>query len=227
MKPYFWCCLLASILLPVLAHAREMSEAELEKWLLSDELLPDATNTDTVNEGTLAFLLQPPGKPVHHHHNTIVITTDSLRDGWVKLKQCHKNLDPVPLSEIVFNRDRVKQLRIESTRHIGKAWVENNSVQLEDIGRHAEICLSASSRALKELAEGDYMLSNGPFMRRFLDGYYPMHVTMEVHYAGSGLEIVSVSPDAQQGFVIQSKAEQINFDAWFEGRLKTQIHFRW
>lgn len=225
MKPYFWCCIMAC-LLPHTLVAREMSEAELENWFLSNELLPDTEKTNSVNEGRLEFLIQPPSKPVHHHHNTIVITAQSLKDGWVKLQQCHTNLDPVPRSEIIFNRERVKNLRIERSQHIGKAWVEVNSVQLEDVERDAEICLSASSRALQTLPEGGYMLSNGPFMRRFLDGYYPMHVTMDVHYDGSGLEIVSVSPDAQQGFVIRSKAERLNVDAWFEGRLKTQIHFR-
>lgn len=225
MKPYFWCCIL-SCLLPVAVMSREMSEADLEKWFLSNELLPESEKTETVNEGKLEFLDQPPSKPVHHHHNTIVITEQSLKDGWVKLQQCHENMDPVPRSEIVFNRERVRNLRIEHARHIGKAWIEAHSVQLEDIDRGAEICLSASTRALQVHPEGGYLLSNGPFMRRFLDGYYPMHLTMEVHYAGSGLEIVSVSPDAQQGFVIQSKAERIDVDAWFEGRLKTQIHFR-
>jgi hypothetical protein len=63
-------------------------------------------------------------------------------------------------------------------------------------------------------------------MRRFLDGYYPMRVSMQIDYASSGLQLIAMKPERQQGFDVTEQDGSLAFDAWFEGRLKTEFLFR-
>lgn len=205
--------------------AKEMSESELEKWFASDELHPPSFQTAEVNEGELVFLNQIPATDVHHHQNKLVIDSNSLVNGWVRLQQCHNHLDRVGRAQILFRKNKVKQLKIISSKNIEQVWVEGNSVQLVNIGDNAELCVEAVSRALVANEDGSFSLRNGPFMRRFLDGYYPMHVSMQVSFTGTGLQLASISPISQQGFRIWKNPEQISYEAWFEGRLKTELRF--
>ncbi|MGD8911541.1 MAG: hypothetical protein PVJ68_02195 [Candidatus Thiodiazotropha sp.] len=46
----------------------------------------------------------------------------------------------------------------------------------------AAICLQAETQSLHPTGQGGYQLRNGPYMRRFLDGYYPMLLTLQVDY---------------------------------------------
>lgn len=107
-----------------------------------------------VNEGELRFLNEPPPTPVHHHYNEIDIGPDSLDTGWVQLSQCHRHLDPVPASEIVYRPERIRGLRILETEGVGSAWVEGPSVQLEDVRKGARVCIAAESRALEPMPRG-------------------------------------------------------------------------
>jgi hypothetical protein len=181
-------------------------------------LLHDASR---VNEGELHFMLSVPSH-AHQHHNSIRMATDSLSTGWVKLRQCHRNLDAVSSAQIVFHPDRIRDLTLEGFEQIGAAWVEGASIQMRDIGREAMLCLSAESRSLHDNLDGSYSLRNGPFMRRFLDGYYPMQVTMDIQIP-SGFRVHSVQPLEQPGFRIWQEAGMVNVDARFEGRLSTVI----
>ena len=134
-----------------------------------------------VNEGDLRFLAQPPDKPAHHHVNRLTIAEDSLDHGWVALDQCHYDIDPVPRAEIVFTAGRIRNLAIVSHHGIGRAAVTGDSVEIEDIGPGAELCIRAETLGIER--HGDtFVLRSGPFMRRFLDGYYPMHVTLDVSF---------------------------------------------
>jgi hypothetical protein len=181
--------------------------------------------TASVNEGELRFLRQPPEQAVHHHHNHLIIRRSSLDDGWIRMHQCHTHMDPVPSAQVVYNGGRIRRLRITSFKDIRKAWVEEHTVQLRDIGHRARLCIEAESRALQAQGEGRYTLSNGPYMRRFLDGYYPMHVSMDVDYPEPCLRPQGTSPQAQPGLRVAMHPGRISLDAWFEGRLFTQIRF--
>ena len=183
------------------------------------------TRIDRVNEGELVFLAAPTERPVHHHDNRILITTSSMKDGWVTLGQCHYHLDPVGATEIVYHRQRIRKLRILSTERINKSRVEGPSVQLSGIGLNATICIQAESQALVPLEKGGYRLKNGPFMRRFLDGYYPMHVTMEVLYPAGQLLFASFRPSPGRSGRIEKSGGRIFWDGWFEGRLFTEFDF--
>ena len=75
---------------------------------------------------------------------------------------------------------------------------------------------------LKKQEDGTYVVKNGPFMRKFFDGYFPMRVSIdmqlppELHYLG-------IEPRGQDGFNVVLNGNKLELDAWFEGRLITKI----
>lgn len=200
------------------APAPHMNAEELDAWF-------NAKSTAEVNEGQLTFLGTAPDKPVHHHQNRIRITEDSLASGWTELEQCHDNLDAVPRAQITFRAGYIRNLRLLESRAIGEAWVEGASVQLREVGTGARLCLAAQTRALNDSGSGYFTLNNGPYMRKFLDGYYPMRLTLEIEYPTSLLNLLDVSPAAQPGFQLDDTPGHLRMDAIFEGVLQTLTQF--
>lgn len=182
-------------------------------------------SAEDVNEGSLHFLEAIPDKPLHHHQNRIRIDSDSLRSGWVSLSQCHDNLDPVPRAQITFREGFVRDLRVDTFTHIEDAWIEGASVQLRNVEPGARLCLSAQTRALRNNGNGYYNLLNGPYMRKFLDGYYPMRVSLEVDFPAQLLTLIDIEPSAQPGLKLDERPGAIRMDAVFEGALITLIQF--
>jgi len=211
--------LAAALLLAALAAQSSTESSDQDDWF--DEDFGDPTAQ--VNEGELAFLAVPPVEAVHHLSNRVTLNGDSRENGWVYLEQCHHNIDNVGRAEIVFHKDRIRNLRITRAINIDKAWVEGASVQMTDIGKNSSLCLEADSRALHANDDGSYRVKNGPFMRRFLDGYYPMRVSERLVLADSGLRFAGIEPQRQPGFEVEVGNDSIRFDAWFEGRLLTEI----
>lgn len=181
--------------------------------------------TADVNEGDLKFVSPPTDRAVHHHHNSITIGDASLAGGWVQLEQCHENLDAVPSAQIVYGKDRIRNIQVLENRNIGAAWVEDHSVQVRDVERQARLCISAETQALSRNGEHSWNLSNGPYMRKFLDGYYPMRVSMRVHLKTDRLRFVDINPEAQPGFQVIQTADGLAYDTVFEGVLRTIIRF--
>jgi hypothetical protein len=182
-------------------------------------------SAEDVNEGILHFLEVLPDKPLHHHQNRIRIDGESLNTGWVYLSQCHDNLDAVPRAQITFREGFVRDLRVDTFTHIGDAWIEGASVQLRNVEHGARLCLSAQTRALRNNGNGYFNLLNGPYMRKFLDGYYPMRVSLEVDYPKQLLTLIDVAPSAQPGLKLDAHPGAIRMDAVFEGELMTLIQF--
>ena len=205
-----------------LALAQQPTQQEVDDWFNA----PSGPLTADVNEGELNFLTKPPAKQVHHHHNVLTISDQTVRDGWAELRQCHSNLDKVPATQIVFREDRVKDLRIISFNGIESATVEGATVQLKQIGENAKVCVILQSKVLYKQPDGNLHIANGPFMRKFLDGYYPMHVSMEVIVKTKKLRFVDITPGKQTGFKVSIAPKLVSFDAWFEGRLNTLLRFR-
>lgn len=220
------CLILLYLFLPGLVFSKDLDRAELERWFESDDILPRAISTDDVNKGELQFLKALPARIVHHHENKLMIDAESVRSGWVKLRQCHENLDRVPQAQILYSKDRIRELQVVSSKNIDESWIENNSVQLRNIHDKARLCVIARTRALKKNEDGTYVLRNGPFMRRFLDGYYPLRVSMEIDFSQSDLKLIAMRPMAQEGFQVKENEGSISFDAWFEGKLSTEFRFR-
>ena len=178
-----------------------------------------------VNEGELRFLTQAPDKPVHHHQNRIIIDDTSLETGWIHLEQCHAHLDAVPSSQVVYREGFVRDLRVLRAENIGRAWVEGPTVQLENVSHNALLCIQADTRALSPLEGERYFLRNGPYLRRFLDGYYPMRVSLNVHIATPKIRFSSITPATQPGLQVKTTAQDVDIEALFEGRLSTEMAF--
>ena len=183
-------------------------------------------SAENVNEGALNFLATLPARPVHHHQNRIRIDADSLISGWVHLAQCHDNLDAVPSAQITFREGFVRDLKVGAFSLIENAWIEGATVQLRNIQPGARLCLSAQTRALRNSGNGFFNLTNGPYMRKFLDGYYPMRVTLDVTYPAQSLNLIDISPPAQPGLAVVEQPGGIHIDTVFEGELQTLIQFQ-
>jgi hypothetical protein len=177
-----------------------------------------------VNEGDLDFLAGAPDGPVHHHHSRIVISERSLIDGWVVLEQCHVNLDRVPAAQIVFNPERSRALAVTSVRNIERAFAEGNTIQLQGIGVHSRVCVRAESLALRRPETDVFELVNGPFMRRFLDGYYPLRLSLRIEHPPT-IALADFSPVAQPGFSVTQAPGHVAVEALFEGQLHTRFRF--
>lgn len=178
-----------------------------------------------VNEGELRFLDKAPETPVHHHQNRITLTAESISTGWARLEQCHSHIDAVPSSQVVYSRERIRDLRVVRAENIGKAWVQDNTVQMENVGHAAVLCVEAETRTLAADDRGGYVLRNGPYMRRFLDGYYPMRVSMTVRLATPKLAYAGIEPGPTRGFKVEVEPGEVRYEALFEGRLRTAVHF--
>jgi hypothetical protein len=178
-----------------------------------------------VSDGDLRFLAEAPERAVHRHINRIDIDEESLRDGWVALAQCHEHLDAVPRAEIVYRADGIRGLVVREAKNIGQARVEGNTVQLTDVQPDARLCITAESQALRALGDSIYRLQNGPFMRRFLDGYYPMEVQLEVRYPEEALDLVATSPSGEAGVLLTKGDGELSLSLRFEGRLYTCLDF--
>jgi hypothetical protein len=180
---------------------------------------------DALNVGDLEILDTPPQEPVHHHINRIRIRPDSLRDGWVELQQCHRYLDPVPRLEIVYHPERIRHIVLLTQENIGASRVVGPKIELKDVRHDASICLRAETHSLHPLGEGGYQLRNGPYMRRFLDGYFPMHLTLEVKYPAELIRFTALRPLPLDTGHARVDEGHLHWDGWFQGRLYTEIDF--
>ena len=177
-----------------------------------------------VNEGDLLFLADIPRRDVHHHSSRVVISERSLRDGWVVMEQCHEHLDQVAAAQILFNPGRSRALQVLSFRNMDAAFAEDNTIQLRGIRDDSQVCIRAESLALHQEAGEIFELHNGPFMRRFLDGYYPLHLSLRIDYPGS-LTLADFAPEAQPGFTVTRAPGRVSVEALFEGQLRTRFRF--
>ncbi len=200
----------------------EVSPAELDKWFEQD----NASATDKVSEGELRFITRKPNKPVLHSLNKLVIYPSSLDDGWVSLSQCYQNLDPVAASEVVYQYKSMRDLKIVNYKNIGAAQIKGQSIQLTEVKKAAELCVSARVRIFYSNPDGSYSLINGPFHRKFLDGYFPYHLILEVDYPVSKLKLKQTIPAEQPGFSVKQSAGKLVLDGIFEGILNIELVFQ-
>jgi hypothetical protein len=192
-----------------------------DDWLIQN----DAQTVPQVGAGELLFLASPPNSKVPLSDNRIAITEASLADGWVQLDQCYLGLDAVPETEVVYRYRAMRGLQIVSTRHIGQAVATKRSVELRDVQHDASLCIRAEAQILYAQPDGSRVLRNGPFHRKFLDGYFPLHVGLEVHYPPGALRYLGVVPAPQAGFAVASGDGLLTIDSWFAGALNIAISF--
>ncbi|GMQ91379.1 MAG: hypothetical protein BMS9Abin11_0687 [Gammaproteobacteria bacterium] len=195
-------------------------------WLLPmPPAMAEAEHPSSTDE-TLQFLVKPPKRPPHKHSAHITITNNSLKTGWVLNKQCHYNLARVPALEVVFHKGGVRNLRISRADNIKKAWVEGSTVQLVDIGKNAVLCIYSETHTFKfDTLSGTYAWHGGPYMKRFLDGYFTMHLNLAVDYPYNKLRMLSMDPAALKSRAV-SVDGHIRLDTMFVGRLDIHLKFR-
>ncbi len=188
-------------------------------------LAADEFDIFDINEGELRFLDRPPDTPPHLHSTHVFVTEDSLTSGWVTAKQCHYHLDQVSALQVVFNKRRVRNIRILQFDNIGRAWVEGASVQVKNVGKDAVLCILSENLAIKRNeSERTYEWHGGPYMRRFLDGYFPMQVKLAIDYPADRLRLESIDPGTLR-FKTVANPGMVRLDALFEGKLDITIRF--
>jgi hypothetical protein len=205
-------------LLPWVSAAREEPLDFLDEDLES--------RTESVNEGDLEFLPIPPATSVHHHINRILISVDSLHSGWVELLQCHRQLDPVPHLEIVYHPQRIRHIKLLRAENIGSSRVIGSKIELREVRQDASICLQAETQSLHPTGQGGYQLRNGPYMRRFLDGYYPMLLTLQVDYPAELIRFTGMRPFPDNTGHARQRLGRVYWNGWFQGKLFTEIDFQ-
>lgn len=205
-------------------YAKDMTPEQLEAWFHDDENMHPVSKT-TSNDGELEFLATPPAKKVPYSRNTITISKDSLSSGWVKVEQCHEDLDPVGAIEVVYRYKQMRNLKVKEYTKIGKLWVEGQSVQMEDVEKGARVCMAAEARILIQLPKGRYALFNGPYQRRFLDSYFPMRVNILLRYPASLLKLEKIDPEHTPGYQVKRKRGELHIDTWFAGKLLFRAEF--
>lgn len=210
---------LVPLTLAWLVEANEQPDTE---WMFDDF----EERVNRVSEGELRFLSEPPEKDVHFHNNRMQLNADSIKTGWAKLEQCHKHLDAQDSVQITFSRNTIRKLEIISKKGVDRAWIEQSNVELEGVHSGANVCLRFESRVMHDEDNGFVSVRTGPYMRRFLDGYYPMHVYLEVSYPCKDLKFIRTVHDPQPGFEVGIRECQVYIDTWFEGELYTKLLFQ-
>ena len=214
--------LMANTFTPAVVVA-DPTRDELEAWFNDDSQLHPVEQDS--NTGQLVFLAQPPEKPAPHSTHQLTVTPGSIKTGWSSSEQCHKNLDASEAVEVVYRDQQMRGLKIQHASHIGKARVEGQSIQLEDVQKGAELCAQLEARVFKQGKKGNYFLVNGPFQRRFLDSYFPMHISIRVNYPHRKLRFTNIHPAQQAGFNVTSSENKLDIDTWFEGKLVIGVEF--
>lgn len=215
-----------------LAYATEPeSETKLDEELDLDSWLDDDSETHSidVNEGKLTFIQPVTGKNTLHTDIELTIDKRSLETGWVKLRQCYNDINPVDTTDIVYQYRQINNLLITSTSGIGSSDVDGQMVHLKDIKAGASICVTADIQVMEKQVSDDegglYIINSGPYHLRFLDGYYPYHVTLMVNYPVDLIKFDRISPHSQPLFDVIDDNNHLSIDTWFKGILNIHIVF--
>lgn len=175
-----------------------------------------------IYEEPLKLFSQPPADPPPHVTTTLTVTPRSRTDGWVGITQCHRGLDPFPRVEVVYRYERMRGVRVTTSEGIARAWVEGSSVQLEGVERGATLCVELQASILRPDGAGGFHLHQGPYHRRFLDGWFPLRLTLKIR--GGGLRVNSMEPPPQPGLNLHHSARGSTVEALFAGRLELDFH---
>lgn len=179
--------------------------------------------SDVALEGELRFLAERPDPGAYHYQSRVTITPESLTTGVANLNTCHRALDPNGRIVIQFNAERVQDIRITEFKGMGDAQVQGNKVELRDVQRGATICIDLRSRVLDQVSPGQWRLRAGPLMRRYLDGYLPMHAQLQVQWPEGLLQVTSQEPVNQAGAQLQTRSNGATWELTFAGRLLTHM----
>ena len=207
------------LLFPVMLTAPESPVDE--SWIDDDS----EWRTLQVNEGQLEFIAPIHDQSILHSDTHLWITGESLQTGWVKMQQCYRHLDAVGRTDVEYAYREMKNLQLTRVEQIAQTRVKQHSVELEDVEKGAVLCVQADVKILRHLSDKTYGMENGPYYRKFLDGYYPYHVSLTVHYPNDEIQLKQIMPETQSGFNVIEKKDGLSIDSWFEGVLRIRFDF--
>ncbi len=199
------------------------SDPDATDWF--DQAEAEEARLREINTGVLEFHSKAPDRRIHRLYNRLDIGADSLTSGYVDLYQCHDSLDPIQRSEVRYRYKHMKGLRLETWQGMERAWVEGDSVQMVNVEEGARLCIRAEVRVLEARGEGGYQLRSGPFHRRFLDGYFPMQVSLDIRYPETLLQLTHMDPQPQPGLKISQERDGLRVEALFSGMLTMEFGF--
>ncbi len=200
---------------------KDMTDKEKTKWFESEESVKPKKK---INLGDLTLLDAKKYPKVMHSENKIKISADSLKTGWVLLNQCYFHLNAFPKVEVVYKYRKLKNLKIISSSKIAKTRVAGQAIELIDVKKGASLCVKASVLSLVKTTKG-FKLENGPFRRKYLDGYFPMRVSLEITYPSKLINVNNILPKMLISSKVKKSQGKINVDATFEGVLNTKVVF--
>lgn len=181
---------------------------------------------DIALDGELRFLAQRPDPDAYAYDAQLHIDTDSLRTGVVRLRTCHRQLDPNARVVVAFNAQRILGLEVEHTEGIQSTEVVGHQVELRGVQRGAVACISVRSRVLEAVAPNRWRLHAGPLMRRYLDGYLPMQAELSFAWPPGLLQLVASTPEVQPGVVIEHGPAGARMDLTFAGRMRATLELQ-
>lgn len=204
-----------------------LTEAE-KAWLLDDSNL----DAFSVASETLKYSNKA-SKQNYWLSNHLTINQKSLNDGWITFSQCHNQLDPVPKIEVAYHPKNIKGLEVINFSNIENVNVKAHSVELLNVAANGKVCIKGESKTLKANKEG-FQLKRGPYMRKFLDGYYPMIVEETIEMNKLKTQLLEQSPQLKKETygnnatkVEEEGVEKMvyQFNYAFEGQLKPMYKF--
>ena len=198
------------------------AQFDADSWLEDDSEF----RSFEVNEGDLIFIDPVKDKRTLHSEKALTITKSSLTTGWVELKQCYFNISPIDETDIVYRYKQIRDFKIISTKNIGKASTDGLVVHLQGISADAVICVTAEVKVLEKQGPDNFVINSGPYYQRFLDGYFPYHVSLTVNFPGELVRVSGVSPYSQPLFNVHTGDHQLSINTWFEGILTIHIEFQ-
>lgn len=228
IKPLFLSCLLAC---PLTTYAemdisQDLSDLTPEEraWLEDDSAL-DAM---TVNDGQINWVSAEQTKGKYYLENKITVIPESLKTGWVKFIQCHNQLDPFYKVEVQYHSENTRNLQVQSHDLIDEVNIDNinQTAVLIEAKKGAKVCISGESKTMKATEKG-YVIQRGPYMRKFLDGYYPMYLKESLDWSATPIELEQTHIQTQPGrsFKYSQANKTLTAEYWFEGRLMPTYEF--
>lgn len=221
---------LVTFLTPMPSHAEitfsedlsDLTPAE-RAWMEDDSSL----NSFAVNEGSLTWLEPFAIKPHYTMENHLTILPSSLKDGWVAFRQCHHHLDAISSIEITYTPESTRNLKLLEFSGMENAELKASSVALHKVSSGAKVCVSGENLTLHSTTSG-WKLERGPYMRRFLHGYYPMHLQETLNWQQTDLQLQPSSVTNHKGRLssLNTQHNQLTTDYWFEGVLRTHYEFK-
>jgi hypothetical protein len=197
---------------------------EQKAWLEDDSYFEMMQKIREVNEGDLQFVASFDARTAYHMKNEVMLNAQSLETGWGDMLQCHYNLDAVSVLEIVYGADTTKSLALVSQSNIERAQVSQGLVRLEGLKPGAQVCISGRTHALQKQGQ-QWVFSRGPFMRKFLDGYYPLQIDLKVSWPENQLRLTETTPESSIGYRRIDRPGEVQVRYQFEGRLQSRFVF--